>query len=84
MGSDTNKAKAVKMMINDIYSNNECVSRSALAVKGRDLIEKGFVPGKQLGEIIELLFLCVLQIPELNHKDTLIEIAENIQKAFSA
>ncbi len=84
LGSDTNKAKAVKMMINDIYSNNECVSRSALAVKGRDLIEKGFVPGKQLGEIIELLFLCVLQIPELNHKDTLIEIAENIQKAFSA
>jgi tRNA nucleotidyltransferase (CCA-adding enzyme) len=69
-------------MLNDIYSNNECVNRSALAIKGRDLIENGFIPGKQLGVIIELLFLCVLQIPELNSKDLLIEIAEIVQKTF--
>jgi tRNA nucleotidyltransferase (CCA-adding enzyme) len=81
-GFDTNKTNALELMLNDIYSNNECVNRSALAIKGRDLIENGFIPGKQLGVIIELLFLCVLQIPELNSKDLLIEIAEIVQKTF--
>jgi len=83
-GFDISKAKAAGLMLDEICSNNECVSRSALAVKGRDLTDAGFIPGKQLGEIIEMLFLCVLQMPELNRRDMLIEIAENIQKAFPA
>jgi len=81
-GFDINKTKSLELMLNDIYSNNECINRSALAVKGRDLIEEGFIPGKQLGEVIEILFLCILQLPELNRKDLLTEIAENILKTF--
>jgi len=83
-GFDINKIRPVELMLNEIYLNNECVNRSSLAVKGRDLIKKGFTPGKQLGEVIELLFLCVLQVPELNRRDMLIEIAKCIEKAFPA
>jgi tRNA nucleotidyltransferase (CCA-adding enzyme) len=81
-GYDIDKIKALKLMLNDIRSKNEYIDRSDLAVKGGDLIGKGFIPGKRLGEIIELLFLCVLQIPGLNRKDILIEIAKSVQKAF--
>ena len=81
-GFDANKIKVLKLMLNDIHSNNECINRSALAAKGGDLIEEGFTPGKRLGEIIDLLFLCVLQMPELNRKDILIQIAKSVQKAF--
>ena len=68
-------------MLNDIRSKNEYRpfrSRS----KRRGLNRQRFYPGKRLGEIIELLFLCVLQIPGLNRKDILIEIAKSVQKAF--
>jgi tRNA nucleotidyltransferase (CCA-adding enzyme) len=43
-----------------------------LAIDGRDLIELGFCPGPQLGELLEICLDLVLQSPEKNTKDVLL------------
>lgn len=58
-----------------IIENKHCISLSNLAIDGNDLIAFGFKPGKQLGEFLEILFLCVLQNPFINHKDILLTFA---------
>jgi putative nucleotidyltransferase with HDIG domain len=49
-----------------------------LAVGGRDLMEIGVKPGKAMGIILKQLLETVLDDPELNTREKLLEIAENI------
>ena len=51
------------------------VSLKTLAVNGRDLIEAGLAPGKELGNILESLLKEVLEEPEKNNKEYLLEKA---------
>jgi len=44
-----------------------------LAVTGNDLIQAGMKPGKQLGETLNQLFELVLENPELNQKEQLLQ-----------
>ena len=53
----------------------QCVSLKTLAVNGRDLIEAGLAPGKELGNILESLLKEVLEEPEKNNKEYLLEKA---------
>ena len=54
---------------------NNCVSLKNLTVTGRDLIDAGFQPGKQLGEILQSLLTIVIDEPECNTKECLIKEA---------
>ena len=49
-----------------------------LAVTGRDLIQAGHPAGPELGELLEKLLDRVLSDPELNHREKLLAIAEEI------
>lgn len=63
-----------------IRNREECTSLKDLAVNGSDLIAIGFAPGKGLGEVLNRLLAEVIETPEKNTKDTLLELAKIYQK----
>lgn len=70
-----NRLDGVEGIYQEIISKGQCVSLKTLAVSGRDLIDAGYQPGKQIGEILERLLEEVLIHPENNQKEFLLEIA---------
>lgn len=65
-----------------VLEQGECVSLKTLAVSGRDLIEAGLTPGKELGSILEMLLAEVLEEPAKNNREYLISKAlETVKEA---
>lgn len=60
--------------IKDIASKNNAFSLKDLKINGNDLIKEGIPAGKQIGLILNELFECVLEDPEMNDRKKLIEI----------
>lgn len=56
----------------EICRQRQCVVLKDLAVTGRDLIDAGMKPGKEIGETLERFLELVLEEPELNRKDELL------------
>ncbi len=56
-----------------IVRDGECLSLKELAVGGKDLIAAGVKPGKELGEILNRMLEDVLDEPEHNKKEYLME-----------
>ena len=52
---------------------NQCVTLHQLAVSGRDLIGAGAQTGKDLGRALGLLLELVMERPEMNEKETLLQ-----------
>lgn len=65
----------VKRCYEAILEKEECVSLKTLAVTGTDLIEAGFEPGKEIGEVLGNLLEIVLENPEYNTKEQLLKMA---------
>ena len=61
-----------KQLHQRILEQGDCVSLKQLAVNGKDLIELGIQPGKQIGEVLERLLEQVLDNPVLNEKSVLL------------
>ena len=51
-----------------------------LAVSGSDLIAIGIKPGKEIGEILNRLLEMVIEDPELNQKEILLEKSYNLKR----
>ena len=68
----------VKKCYEDILEKQECVSLKTLAVTGADLIESGMEPGKAIGETLNRLLDLVIEHPEYNQKDILMNQIENL------
>lgn len=60
-------------LFEEIKEAGDCVSLKQLAVNGGDLLAKGLVKGKQIGDGLMYLLNLVLEKPELNKKDILLE-----------
>lgn len=56
-----------------IMEKGDCLSLKDLSIKGRDLIEMGIKPGREMGEILNELLNYVLDNPEMNKKEILLE-----------
>lgn len=70
-----NRLTAVEEVYTAILERGDCVSLKTLAVTGSDLIGIGFRPGRQIGETLQLLLEEVLEHPENNTKERLLETA---------
>lgn len=72
--------KKIREIYKIIQEEGNCLSLKQLAVTGKDLIEEGMKPGKELGEMLEALLSHVLKYPEENTKECLLERAGKFQK----
>lgn len=63
----------------DIINNKDCISRKTLAISGKDLIEAGVPEGKEMGNILEELLNHVLENPQLNEKEQLLNILSTLR-----
>ncbi len=57
----------------EILEKKQCVSLKDLAVTGKDLIEAGMKPGKEIGDKLEEMLGIVLINPEKNTKEALLK-----------
>lgn len=67
-----------KELYEEILSRRECVSLKTLAVTGKDLLAMGKGPGKEIGEVLNALLELVLEHPEYNTRERLLEEAEKL------
>lgn len=52
---------------------NQCVSKTTLAVSGKDLIDCGMKPGKEIGRILDAMLADVIEEPSHNNKEYLLK-----------
>ncbi len=63
----------VEKLYREILKDRECLSLKDLAVTGRDLIRVGCAPGPELGRILNEMLQDVLEHPEHNNKEYLLQ-----------
>ena len=62
-----------------ILRRGDCFEVKALAVNGKDLIEAGISQGPILGAVLERLVELVIDTPEFNEKEKLLELANQVK-----
>ena len=70
--------KEYEEIYEQIMAKRQCLSIKELAVAGTDLIADGMQPGKAIGETLKQLLEYVLEHPEDNTKEKLMEQVHNI------
>ena len=68
------RIEKLTLLYREIIEKKECISLKTLAVTGSDLIEAGMKPGKEIGVVLNSLLEMVLEEPELNKKETLLNL----------
>ena len=68
------RIQEIRDLYQEIVARDEAVSLKDLAITGKDLIALGEKPGKGLGDILNRLLEAVLEHPEWNNKETLLEL----------
>lgn len=74
------KLEAAKSLYEEIKRKDDCVSLKELNINGKDLIAEGYSPGKELGELLNLLLAAVIEEPKLNQKEILLDIATELKE----
>lgn len=74
--SQSGDPRVLAALRDEIRARGDCIRLKDLAVTGRDLIEAGIRPGKQIGQILGDLFAYVLEEPEKNRKETLLHMVD--------
>ena len=70
--------RVAKQLHQEVLEREDCVSLKMLHINGRDLIELGIGPGKQIGYLLNELLVKVLEHPEYNQKETLLSLAKQM------
>lgn len=71
------EAEKAQALCHQIRERGDCIRLKDMAVTGRELIEAGMKPGKEMGECLQQLFFRVLSDPTLNQKEILLAEAQN-------
>lgn len=66
-----------------IQEKATALSMKDLAVNGRDLIALGIPAGKLLGRILDELFRCVVDDPEMNDRERLLAVAGKLRERYT-
>ena len=71
----------IRNLYKQILMENQCVTLRQLAVSGRELMELGMKPGRELGAMLSELLEYVLDDPERNTKENLCKyVKEKMEK----
>ena len=65
---------AYETLYTQILEKNQCLCIRDLAVNGADLLAAGVPQGRQIGEYLDQLLQLVLEQPELNTREDLLEV----------
>lgn len=68
----------VRACYEKILERKECVSLKTLAITGSDLIAHGMEPGKEIGRVLNALLELVLEHPEYNTKEQLLQLKNDV------
>ena len=79
-GEKETELAQIRKLYMKILEDKDCLSLKDLALCGKDLIERGMHPGKELGETLQRLFEYVLENPEKNNKEDLVKYLNVIKK----
>lgn len=72
----------VNRIYHEILEECQCLSIKDLAVGGRELIADGMKPGKELGQMLALLLDHVLEEPQHNTKEYLLDYSRRLRDTF--
>jgi poly(A) polymerase/tRNA nucleotidyltransferase (CCA-adding enzyme) len=73
---DFSNINDLKNRIEDIMERDEAISIKDLKINGNDIIKLGYVPGPDIGKVLNYLLEKVLDDPSLNNKDKLINLVK--------
>lgn len=62
----------------DILAQGQCLRKKDMAVTGKDMMALGVAQGRQIGELLDALFLYVIEHPEKNTRSALMEKAKEL------
>jgi len=62
-----------QQLYTEMQEQNQCVSLKTMAVTGSDLIATGMKPGKEVGDMLSILLDMVLENPQNNTRDFLMQ-----------
>ena len=71
-------------LLEQVRNQQQPVNQSQLAVNGHDLIQAGIPAGPQLGALLQRLTDAVVENPELNTRDQLLNLAQNVPSTEKA
>lgn len=71
------KIDGFEAMYHRMVEENQCLQKKDLAVSGHDIISLGVKQGSQVGDLLEALFAYVVEHPEKNRYDVLMERAKD-------
>lgn len=74
------RLEQLRSLYTGILEKKQCLNIKDLAVKGRDLMDAGISPGPEMGQILEAMLNDVLEEPEHNDKQYLLEHFVNDKK----
>lgn len=57
----------------EMLASKQCVSKATLAVTGKDLIDCGMKPGKEIGRVLDAMLADVIEEPSHNNKEYLLK-----------
>ncbi|MCI8466199.1 MAG: CCA tRNA nucleotidyltransferase [Lachnospiraceae bacterium] len=69
------KLLKIRAYYQEIMEAGDCTSLKELAISGRDLIQNGMNPGRELGLVLERCLEAVLECPEKNTRECLLKLA---------
>ncbi len=84
-GQNKHRSEKRRMMIDrlsdmykEVMEKQQCLKLSDLAVGGKDLMACGIAPGRRMGEILKSLLELVLEEPERNNREALLEATKQL------
>jgi len=66
-------------ILQNILQSGECYSIAQLAIRGGDLIARGIAPGRQVGDVLQVLLDDVIRHPAANERDALLARVEELK-----
>ncbi|MGN2370016.1 CCA tRNA nucleotidyltransferase [Clostridium cagae] len=72
----------IRENLKDVIFNNECFNLKNLNISGKDLISLGLEKGKNIGKMLNELLELVMNNPDLNDKQVLIDIVKETIKKY--